>query len=197
MIRTKFTAFLAIAVLVLALPGLASALDSGSSTVTVDVGLHAVIDVQQQPVDFGTVLGAPGIYYNDGSQLLNHVQGVWGSQWPVHWVGLPQTQNLGIIVVTANGNVNVDFEFVPGNNWLVSESIFGVWNRWGSQGYFGRFFGTEPGHPMNITTGQPYIEAGRPDGQQRYELVGSFLIEYISQQPAGTYTAEILITVTP
>jgi len=184
-------------VLLLASPIQANPEDTAQVPVALVIEPYAEIEILEGTTQFGEALGAPGIYLNDGSTFLSRLMYRWGDDWDVYELGDGPGEDLAKVIVTANCDVDVMFSYDEANSdWLTSESIFGVWHRWGNQGYHNSFFGTAAGEDPSVTISQPYEGAsGRPVGSQQYELVGGFLIQSINQQEAGSYTAQISVTV--
>jgi len=168
--------------------------------VTVNVDKYTAIEYDRDPMedglDFLEAEGSTGIYNTNGnSNWENYLQNdIWGDkEWKTHPVHNSDGMRQAIVemFVAANTEIQIQFEFIEGNDWIESETLFALWNANGNGS--GAYSSTTFGKHEDFDKTSSFIQ---PSSKKReYHLVGGFLIEDITQQKAGDYTAKIQLTV--
>ncbi len=224
----KFTCFTLVLMLILSLgsmamaawnPNLGNDLDGEGKTldVTVQFAQRARIDIfnDSASLDFGSLNGEKGIYYNDGPSLLTALEELIGDleegERPEAQVfGGDPGHNLSSVRVFANTPVNVTFS-VDGSNWMPNTvpTVFGIWNRDlglpSSLGYDKTYAASHKGgeyvewmglNATNYSNTQTIFQDYAACTPTQYDIpFGFYLSEICNVEADKPYTATITVTV--
>lgn len=167
--------------------------------VDVHVTVHPMATIEVERVPFyarNALSGHQGIYIGDGRRAGPYSKARYDG-WDQYSI-VEQDMGSGIFWVTANLPVMIEFEsFRPEDlsNWLASPTAIQVWKR-GED-----ILSPESEIGKNIKVGgTPLSTKGsihHAPGKTEYILAVAILIESIAQQPAGTYTIPVYLTVNP